>query len=65
MAKRTCQPPKEPPPAVSKARARIAFDAVVESIHDDHQVLEGMELYEAVIEVFGLTRPSTPPAAKK
>ena len=57
MPKKTCAPPKDPAPAARRQRARVAFDAVVESIHEDHRMLEGQDLYDAVIEVFGLVRP--------
>lgn len=65
MAKRTCLPPKESRQPASKERARIAFDAVVESIHEDHKMLEGKDLWAAVVEVFGITRPSPSNPDKK
>jgi len=59
MAKRISTPSKGPEPDERRARARAAFTAVVEEIHDEHRVLEGRELWEAVVEIFGLVRPGT------
>jgi len=47
-------PTKEPRATTSlrREKARVAFDRVVEDIHEDHRELEGEELYRAVLEVF-------------
>ena len=60
MAKRTIDRAVEPEATTRSDTARIAFDSVVESIHEDHRMLEGQELWQAVVEVFGLTRPPKP-----
>ena len=40
-------------------RAKAAFEAVVEGIHDDHRVLEGRELWETIRKVFEIVRPAS------
>ena len=56
MAKRAPAQPQTPEETTSAEKAKHAFEAVVESIHDDHKMLEGVELCKAVVEVFLITR---------
>ena len=56
MAKRAPAQPPTPEKTASAEKAKHAFEAVVESIHDDHKMLEGEELWKAVVEVFGIRR---------
>lgn len=65
MPKRTCTPINSSQPAARREKARAAFDAVVESIHEDHRTLEGQELWEAVVEVFGIARYVKPTKDEK
>lgn len=59
MVKRISNLPERPESTERRAKARLAFTAVVEEIHEEHRVLEGKELWEAVIEIFGALRPDT------
>lgn len=56
MAKRAPVQSQTPEKAASAEKAKHAFEAVVESIHDDHKTLEGEELWKSVVEVFGIRR---------
>ena len=56
MAKRATAQTPSPERAALAKRAKHAFEAVVDSIHDDHKMLEGEELWKAVVEVFGIAR---------
>ena len=56
--KASCKEPEQQATERNR-KARHAFEAVVESIHDDHKMLEGEELWRAVVEIFGITRPET------
>ena len=59
MAKRAPAQPPTPDKTASADKAKHAFSAVVESIHDDHKMLEGEDLWKAVVEVFGKSRVGT------
>jgi len=59
MVKRLSSPPERVESGELQAKARAAFAAVVEEIHDEHRMLEGKELWEAVVEIFGAVRPSS------
>ncbi len=50
MAKRAPAQSQTPEKAASAEKAKHAFEAVVESIHDDHKTLEGEELWKSVVE---------------
>lgn len=56
MARRAPVQPPTPAELASSEKAKHAFESVVESIHDDHKMLEGEELWKAVVEIFGITR---------
>ena len=56
MAKRATTQPPTPDKTASADKAKHAFEAVVESIHDDHEMLEGEDLWKAVVEVFEISR---------
>ncbi|MCW5941786.1 MAG: hypothetical protein KIS66_06125 [Fimbriimonadaceae bacterium] len=57
MAKRTVAEPPEEEQRGRRARAKAAFDAVLDSVHEGNRVLEGYELVKAVYEIFGVVRP--------
>ena len=56
MARRAPVHPPTPGELASSEKAKHAFASVVESIHDEHTMLEGEELWKAVVEIFGVTR---------
>lgn len=59
MAKRIDVPPKSPETNSSTVRARAALDSVIESIHDEHRMLEGEDLIKAIYEIFADLRPKS------
>jgi hypothetical protein len=59
MPKRVGSPPESAQPDQTNEKARAAFEAVVESIHDDNRMLEGRELWEAIKGVFTVTRAAS------
>jgi hypothetical protein len=59
MPKRAPHAPDIVEPGLRQERAKAAFEAVVEGIHDDNKVLEGRELWETIRKVFEIARPAS------
>jgi len=38
--------------AARREQARVAFESLVEQVHDDHRQLTGEELLQAILQVF-------------
>lgn len=52
MPKRSSTKERKQSGSLRREKARLAFDRVVEDIHEDNRMLQGEELYLAVLEVF-------------
>lgn len=59
MAKRMTSRPDKNKVDSRRDRARAAFEAVVDEIHDEHRVLEGEDLVKAVYDIFEVVRPQS------
>ena len=65
MPRKAPCPPQTAEDKTRTKQSQHAFERVLEEIHEDHRELEGDELYQAVLEIFGLTAPPKQPGEPK